>query len=232
VRDEGFAFVDPVDPDTIGTEFDIDVFDVSLAGRINSLSSLIGLMNDAQSFPVEELEADGSIGLSAFVSGTAYDNNLEPQFPLEMVSGLYANVTIEHTEPLTETEDDPSTIISGKLNFSYGTNYGDVPTGETSTVYRMRSVLHIDVLPFSFDLQDEDFQTFWGEIAETGPQDDEDWITLADFIWGEGHEDDCVSITWLLSGEGTDEDQTMVIEGIEALQLLFAFIEGAMGSEV
>ena len=218
VRDEGFAIVGPDEPYPIGTEFDIDIFDVLLAGRLNSLSSLIGLLGGADSFPVEVLEADGTIGLSAFVSG---ETSLEMDPNLAVVAALYANVSIEHSEPL-ESEEDPSTIISGKLNFSYGTNHAVIEDEE----YRMPSVLQMDVRQFSIDIADAEFQTFWSQIADDGPQDDDDWNELVDFIWGTGHRDDCVEIRWRLGDAAGAEGFLGKVEGVDALKLLVAFIEG------
>jgi hypothetical protein len=51
------------------------------------------------------------------------------------------------------------------------------------TVYRMRwSCLRCAAILLR--LQDEDFQTFWVRSRKQNPGD-VDWITQADFIWGE-----------------------------------------------
>ena len=234
VQDEAFAFVDDqgtdyTTDDMTATEFAIEHFDFLASGRINSLSSLIGLMVGSSEFPVTTLEADGYIGLSAYLAGTEYDvtdDSIDnPGFQREVATSLYMDIGIEHDEPLNEL-DEPSTTISGKVNLSFGFNY--IPFSDTYVV-RAPMVLQFDIRPFSMEL--EALDQFMDEIDATTDELDyieAHWTEFATLVWGAGHAADGVGITLLggnADGSMRHEDS---IDGFAAFEVMVALIGYAL----
>lgn len=231
IQDEAFAFVDDngteiTTDDVTATEFAIEHLDFLASGKLNSLSSLIGLMVGSSEFPVTTLEVDGSIGLSAFLAGTEYDvESVDPEFQREVATSLYLDIGIEHDEPLNEV-DDPVTTISGNVNLSFGFNY--LPASE-SYVVRAPMVLQFDIRSFSVDLEVwEEFMDAIDDTTEVIDYIEAHWTEFAAMVWGTGHADNGIVITLLggyADGSLRHEDS---IDGFDAFEVMIALIESVL----
>ncbi|MGE0074549.1 MAG: hypothetical protein AB7S52_04945 [Sphaerochaetaceae bacterium] len=234
VQDEAFAFVDDqgtenIADDVTATEFAIEQFDFLSSGRINSLSSLIGLMTGADVFPVDILEMDGAIGLSAFLAGTEYDVTPadvdNPEFQREVLTSLFIDIGIEHEEPLSEV-DDPSTVISGEANLSFGFNY--LPYDETYVV-RAPMVLQFNILPFSVDLDAwDDFMDGIDDATDEFDYIEANWAAFAALLWGSGHANDGVVITLLGGNADGSVRHEATLDGFDAFEVMYGLIISAL----
>lgn len=229
VRDEGFSVLNgnwtsSAGDDELGTDFSIDVLDVLVEGEVNSLSSLIGLMAEADSYPVTAIESEGSIAISGFVSATAYPKSDYYIFPLEVLSSLFVDVSVDHTEPVSSSVYANS-LIEGELHLSMGTN---LMVTEERRGYRAPMVMQLDMDRMKFDMQSI------GSFLDSHGLDGIDnitavlWPEFAALLWGLSYDDEDIQLRLLFGDAEGEETASFTINGYQAFELMMNRVESLL----
>ncbi len=202
IRDE--AFSKEFSDETL--EAEIEHLDIFLGGGLNSLASLLALLGeDAEfEFPVDLLEADGTMRGSFFVSGSVVDESWGEEgdvLSYTIAESGYVELNVEVTSELEE-EGELEGTVSGKLHFSVGTTIvPSIDPDDDQYFYRYPLIYVIDVEPFSVAIADI------MEFIEYLNSDDFDpenlWSDIAEMLWGDPDADGIVVTRIIGAADGT-----------------------------
>ena len=218
LKDEGLRLEDEVSEgkdSIIFSEIDIQHLDIVLDGKINSLSNLLMLIHGDGDAMTSAILADGRVQISEKIRTTS--NDFFPDQDFTTIQSLLLDLKISGSLPTSDTEEEPTGLLSGKLQFSIGSNVIlEWISGTGYEYYTYPLILKIDVKPF----KDVDLAALTTP-NENIEEDSDLWALLQEVLWPGSTATDLLTITRIVgSYDATGVPETETWKNEEAFSLL------------
>lgn len=203
---------------------EIEYLDIFLGGGLNSLASLSALIREDEEFdfPVDLLEADGTMKASFFIKGSVMDEDNGPSYAIAESGYIELNVDIATDLDQEEVGVFEGTV-SGELHLSVGTTIvPSIVPDDDEDFYQYHLIYVIDVEPFSVDLADIDEFMELMESEDYSPEDDF-WAAFAELLWGDA-EAEGVVVTRIVGGADGNQVSSDRLTGADIFEILLALL--------
>lgn len=220
IRDEAFS----QENDSFSVAAEIEHLDLLLAGGLNSLATLLALVEgDSEfEFPVELLEADGTMKASFFISGSVDElEGEEIVLSNTIAESGYIDLNVDIASEFGEGSELEGTV-SGQVHMSIGTTIVSLDLGEGEVDYRYPLIYTIDIDPFSIDIAE------LLAFMDGFPPEELSYGDIAELLWGH-READGLSITRIVRVADGTEASSYTMTGAQLFELILTLISGPGG---
>lgn len=220
VRNEGLELTGEEDDDDDFipySEIDVEHLDITLSGRINSLSNLLTLIHGDVDMMTSAISGEGRIQISEKIRANT-KNSEDDEYA--MIQSLFLDLQIAAGIPFV-ADPQPSLKLNGEIQFSIGNSWLAYEDGDDGIVgYYIPNILSFKLAPF------KDVDIFALLNNESDSEDDvEPWDEIRSVLWPKAKDTDVLlSVTRTIGplGEGLGST-TMTLTNKEAFEWLAEF---------